>query len=381
MGHGRPPQSKRARASNGESAVTPVIGAILILAISVLGIAGVLYWGAPTLERIQAGNAQSAMVGEFEDLRAATRELSVPDHSRFPTVVVPGGELQIQKGSRIMVTTDHDSTHPTCDFRVTKWADTTDPTRFTLSTTGCRTTLFMSGTHTGANEAVLEVLAVSGPTTTARTVTSVGGGVYSVAGANFAAGDWLFRLSNGATPLVVYSQAWLHSGDQIRWDLGSGAGEYGIHLDAGTLFSRRQGTLFLERDASIGDSSFGTDYYGLWLRTLTADRYSGITGAGSHQVYLSLLGNAVRVDEPGVYNLRYDISGDLAQSWCNALVVRNTSLVGASYTSTPNAACAGDVDGVRSIRFQRADGADAGTDPDPFAFRMLHARIYASLSV
>src|SRR5688500_1999559 len=108
------------RGSASEAAVTPVIGAILILVISVLGIAGVLFWGAPLIERIQVQNAQVSMVGEFEDLRDSSRELSVPDHSRFPTVVLGRGELALERGSRIMVTLSYDSA---CDFHVTGWAN------------------------------------------------------------------------------------------------------------------------------------------------------------------------------------------------------------------------------------------------------------------
>src|SRR5687768_5034094 len=129
MGHGRPSHSRRSRAADGESAVTPVIGAILILAITILGIAGVLYWGAPMIDRIQAQNAQVAVVGEFQDLRDASSVLSVPDHSRFPTIVIPRGDLGLEKGTRIMVTSDRDTGNMGCDFRITHWADTAATTR------------------------------------------------------------------------------------------------------------------------------------------------------------------------------------------------------------------------------------------------------------
>jgi FlaG/FlaF family flagellin (archaellin) len=89
VGHVRPVQPRRSARSARQApaglardlaAVSPVIGSVLILVITVLGIAGVLYWGAPMIERIQVQNAQAAMVGEFEDLRDSSRELSVPDH-------------------------------------------------------------------------------------------------------------------------------------------------------------------------------------------------------------------------------------------------------------------------------------------------------------
>src|SRR5688572_28001382 len=160
MGHLRPSHSRRSRAPDGESAVTPVVGAILILAITILGIAGVLYWGAPMIDRIQSRNSQVAVVGEFQDLRDASSILSVPDHSRFPTIVIPRGELSLEEGTRIMVTSnrDYDGTandFPNCDFRVTNanWDGSPTSTVSTATTTGCRTT----GTS-------LKVYSVSGST-------------------------------------------------------------------------------------------------------------------------------------------------------------------------------------------------------------------------
>lgn len=379
MGHGRPSHSRRSRASDGESAVTPVIGAILILAITVLGIAGVLYWGAPMIDRIQAQNAQVAVVGEFNDLRDASSVLSVPDHSRFPTLVIPRGDLTLERGSRIMVTVDRDaSTYPNCDFHVTNWADTTARTQVTVSAPNCRTPIG-SGTP-GATEALLQIFQVSGGTIVQQTITTCCA-TPTVAAADFSSGDWLFRLANSACPNGICAEAWLHSGDRVAWDVAAASGIRGVAYENGAIFSEADGALFLEREATVGDSVFGSSYFGFWLRSLTASSYTGITGAGSHQVYLSLLGNYDRVESPSVSRLRFDAAGDLSEGWCRSFLARNTALVGASYES--QVADCGFVPGTteRSVCYTRLTANPCASATTAFTFRFLHARIYTSLSI
>lgn len=368
------------RRSASEDAVTPVIGAILILAITVLGIAGVLLWGAPLIDRIQARNAQSAMVGEFEDLRDASRELSVPDHSRFPTVVLSRGEISLEEGSRIMVTSNRDTGaggFTNCDFRITNWADATTPGSVNVATSSCR------------GSAQLQVYSVSG-----STVVSIHGPVSFSNGAtitpspavDFSQGDWLFRLTHvdcGADD--VCAAAWVISTDRLAWEMEASSGARSVVLDAGAIFSEEDGTTFLAKEPVIGDSAFGPTYYGLWLRTLNAASEGSLVGSGSHQVYLSLVGNHIRTDHSAVARLRYDISGDLAEAWCNSLIDRNDDLPGNYYRADSAMTCStGDANGVRSVCYSivSAGGNPCSSNPSTsFAFKFLHARIYTSLVI
>lgn len=361
-----------------ETAVTPVIGAVLILGITVLGIAGVLLWGAPLIDRIQSRNAQSAMVGEFEDLRDASRELSVPDHSRFPTVVLSRGAISLESGSRIMVTSIRDAgVNPNCDFHITNWADTATPGSVTLlSTSGCR-----SG-------ATVVTYSVSGSTVVQVDSRAASSGLVITPSpaVDFSQGDWLFRLVDaGCTPDTYCAASWLLSTDRLQWEMEGTSGARSVSLDAGAIFSQEDGTTFLAKEPIIGDTAFGSSYYGLWLRTLTAATEGSLSGAGSHQVYLSLVGNHVRTDSSAVARLRFDISGDLAEAWCNSLLDRNDELTGASYKEDATMTCAtGGADGVRSVCYARVDAtlnACTANNPATFAFKFLHARIYTSLVV
>src|SRR5262249_240747 len=137
---------------------------------------------------------------------------------------------------------------------------------------------------------------------------------------------------------------------------------------------------FLEKSAIIGDSVFGNSYYGLGLRSLAAASYNTITNSGDHQLYLSLIGTYDRVETSGAYRLRYDVAGTLAQSWCNALELRNNQVTGAKYASQTASCGQITTDGVRSVCYSKVASAPCTTVGSAFTFRFTHARIYTSLA-
>lgn len=345
----------------GDDGVSPVIGTILVLAITVFGIAALMVWGGPIIDRVQGQNAANAMQGEFEGLRDASQELSVPDHSRFPAVALPRGEIGIATGTRFMVTANHDPANPTCDLRMTGWGGTVAVDHVTLAAVGCRAV-------TASN---FDVYSVSG--TTLSKMTATVGATVTVTGADFHTGDWMFRITDGAASPLVYAEAWLHSSDRITWTLPSAVAPRALYLEGGAIFSQTGSTTFLAKAPPINDASFGVGYYGLWLRTYAGLNRGTLTQAGTHQVYLALSSNDLHVDNNTVSSLRYTFSGDLAQAWCNALLARNPTLTGAAYAQDASATCAaGDAQGIRSVTF-------AYTANAPFQFRFLHARIQSSL--
>ncbi|MES2153999.1 MAG: type IV pilin N-terminal domain-containing protein [bacterium] len=361
-----------------ERGVSPVIGTILILGITIVGIAGVLAYGAPAIDRIQARNAQASMEGSFETLRDDAQEMSVPDHARKPAINLPGGTIDLAAGDRFLIASDHDTAFQYCDLHVSDWSDA--GASVTISSTGCRSPSVTCTFPMAAGTACLEIDAVAGSTITRQTA-SLSGGTASVGGADFSKGDWAFRLTDGNANPTVYAEAWLHSADMVRWRMDTATGRYEEFFDGGAVFGQRSGGYYLEKEAPIGDSAFGPGYYGLWLRTLiaTGGIYAGVTGAKSHEVSMSLLGVATRVDEPTVYKLRFDWSGPLAQPWCNSFLLRNQQLGGAGiYTEDGTFNCtAGGSLGLRSLTYTCLTCAGAG---HPFKFRFLHARIATSLA-
>lgn len=58
-----------------DDAVSPVVGMILVLAISVVGIAAILYWGLPAIDEMKANVEHKSVESQFQELDAAIKEL------------------------------------------------------------------------------------------------------------------------------------------------------------------------------------------------------------------------------------------------------------------------------------------------------------------
>lgn len=368
-----------------DRAVSAVVGTLLILAMTIIGIAGVLVYGAPIIDRIQSRNAQVAMAVAFESLRDSVQELSVPDHARYPSITIPAGELSVQKGDRFLVTANHDADNQACDLRIKGWNDPGGDTDVEVTALGCRNPTTACTTPMADGSACFEIHGVTGSTVT-RQSAALAGGVATVGSADFAKGDWLFRLTDGNLEPVVYAEAWLHSTDQLAWQLQSSTGTWEQFFEAGAVFSATDGSYFMEKEATIGDAAFGPGYYGFWLRTLIVPgaAYTSIQDTSSHSILFSLMGVSTRIDDAATYLLRYDINGPLAEPWCNSFLLRNdrfgpAASPSAEYRQDGDATCPlGDADGTRSVTFACLTCPGAGA---PFQFRFLNARVATSLAV
>lgn len=359
--------------------VTPVLGSILVLGITVLGVAAVLMWGAPTIQRIQDRNAQMGMTGEFEDLRLSGLALSVPDASRTPTIVLQNGELDLRPGTRSMVTANHDNqyalAYPDCDFHVTGWHDS-DAT-VTVSTDSCRGdtgTIHVTGDCTGLlptqDKACLEIWKVSGNNLVKQEVTSGVGSTYEVTGEDFSTGHWLFRLTDGEADAEVYAQAWLFSSDMHVWNLESPLGERLVYHDGSAVFSQVGEQVYLESELPLQEDAFGSGDFVLWLRSFSAISEASVTGPRSTTVFMGLVGSYTRIDEDAVDRLRFDFEGTLSGPWCQAYLARNNDIDTGEYTLDIGTSCDDD---VPSLLYT----PDSGTVPVEF----LHANIRTSLVV
>lgn len=58
-----------------EDAVSPVVGMILVLAISIVGIAAILYWGLPAIDEMKANVEHRSVEAQFEELDSSIKEL------------------------------------------------------------------------------------------------------------------------------------------------------------------------------------------------------------------------------------------------------------------------------------------------------------------
>lgn len=369
------------------AALTPVIGTLLIIAITIMGMTVIMVWGAPTIEALRLGNAQDTIVGEFEQIRIDAHVLSVEDSSRLPLVNIPGGELSLEQGSRIMVSyvyhnaTDAPLLAGCTDLVVTGWnsAPTTD---LDLTGTTCGTiedTLAACGT----NECVRIYEVRGGSLIEKGVLYDPGTGIAQNLTEDFTdpAKDWLIRITNDtATNSEVYAEAWIFSADRLAWTQAGGVGTYSAFYDMGAVFSSREGSIFQEKRPFVQERHFGESVFFFRLDTLDAfDDYRSIATSDSVQVFLALQSMHARADVPNVPELRFVFQGDLAEAWCGSLLVRNSFITGGAYAEDADlglgaSSCTdGNSEGLRGVIY-----SESGVG---FPFQFIHANVRAVLQI
>lgn len=361
-----------------------MIGTILILLISVLGISAVMAWGAPTVQKIQDRNALVAMSQEFEDVRHNTLRLTVADSSYFPTVVVSEGDLGYREGTRIMVTVaieDPDESDQVCDFAV-----------YGFTEAGADSVSYDADCdkNGGDPDFNFEAWRVNGASVTRvmnDEAESAGTGKTSSTNSSldFSQGDWMFQITNatGSGTERSYAEAWLISTEQIRWDLTSSQREMAVITEGGMIFSLLDDTYFLERFASIQEDAFGNDDTVARIPVYSSSGITTASGRGGYSVFLGLEGNHLRNSTDAVAQVRYTFAGELAESWCNSFIDRNLDLDENRYTEVAvhdghalgATTCAtGDAAGLRAVKYSSPSG-------DTFPYEFIHAIVSTTISV
>ncbi|MEK6976460.1 MAG: hypothetical protein AABY18_08985 [Candidatus Thermoplasmatota archaeon] len=358
--------------SSRESGVSAVIGTVIVLAITVAGIATVLFMGTPVLTNLRERAALENVVGQMEEVRAAANDMYVPDESRYPTISIPAGHFALGEGSHMLITVDHDSDNTACDLRVADWEDWDN--RITVTASGCRSLVTVAATCAGvasiSGEACLEVAKVDGAVETVEHWTSAGP-PYDLASAIDPDFDYVFRLVNNEATPVVYAQAWLLHMDRLAWSTGNVHSSY----EGGGIFAQEGNGFFLASSPLVSEDP-GTGPYFLRVPTLQGSEYGEFSGSGSHSIGLILRSGHVRADMVLATQVRLDFHGDLAEPWCNAFLLRDTlaSLDGDYYTedaAEPTHACSGESpDEVRSVKYD---------EPAAFRFTLTQTILHGSI--
>lgn len=369
--------------SSHDDAVTPVIGTVIVLAITVAGIGMALFMGGPVLVRLRERAALENVVGQFEDVRVAANDMYIPDESRYPTISIPAGQLILGQGSHMLVTVNNDATKPDCDFRVTEWADWNNQLAVSFPAATCRT--MMACPATGTN-ACLQVHRVDGATETA--VTASGAGSITLGEDLSKDSDYVFRILDSAS--AIQAQAWLFHMDRLSWNTGAVDAAY----EGGGIFAQEGEGFYLASSPLVSEDPLSGPFF-LRVPTLQDSAYGGFTGSGSHSVGLVMDSGHLRVDLALANLVRLDFHGDLAEPWCNAFLLRDVlaSLDGDYYrdvakpTGTPAHgdndpahACSGGnaADGVRSVKYQERNASDVVV---PFRFTLTQTVLHASLII
>lgn len=85
-----------------DDAVSPVVGMILVLAISIVGTATILYWGLPAIDEMKANVEYRSVQGQFAELDATLKELAAGTTEKTANRWQPSlsrGEIAVRNGT------------------------------------------------------------------------------------------------------------------------------------------------------------------------------------------------------------------------------------------------------------------------------------------
>ena len=354
-----------------DDGVTPVVGTIMILAITVLGIGTIMLWGAPTLQAIQDQNAVVAMQGELLEVRTGTLDLMIDKSSRVPQIVVESGTLSIQEGTRYLITSDQfdvqGGDYVGCHMVVTGW---TDGGAFDLDKgcTALATAPAVDCDDAAAGDRCLLVSAVTGSNEAgadlSATVTDTGTSWQFTFddGSDLSDGTWALRLYDEDGDIAA--QSWLLETDRIAWELATQSGTYGVHLDGGSVFEIDGIRSYLVKSPALQEDASGLDDVFLRIPSYLEGERSAVSAPVTASIFIGQVGNNhVRIQSDDTDLIRYAFDGELAESWCNSLLARNTQFSPARYAKPTTDSCSDD---------PAVATYDLGTS---FPFELSHARI------
>ncbi len=360
-----------------DDAVTPVVGTVLVLLISMAGMGAILAWGVPTVQGIQDQSALAAMQGEFSDIRLDTVQLTIVDTARTAFVTLSAGELSLEEGSRFAIAAMHNQVFPdtttyetACDIRVTGWHDTSDTLLVReLGDCGVITSGAVVGNDLGFQIAELVGSSVQ---TRAGALISGSGANWTIQspGDDFSTGDWRLRLVDADGE--VHAQVFILGTKQLAWHLTTSVTDIDLNLEAGALFQVQHPIVYNLVPLRVNEEIFVTGDHILEIPTYTGSPRA-VTAPSDPQVFMQLQGSHARVVGQDTLRVRYDISGELAEAWCNTLVFRSDKVTVGNYTALPTADCEdGDANGVRSVVFEPTASS--------FPFEFIQKRVFVAVS-
>lgn len=353
-----------------ESGVSPLVGTVLVLGISVAGTAAALLLGAPALERLQEQAALDAMVAQFEAVREAQSAMSLAGDGRTLGTSLPSGVLRVEPGTRWLVTANQDPTYPLCDLRILDWADGDRDIHLDLASAGpCRSLVgnqavdcLLAELPAGeATSACLEVYRVDGDTEVPVPIDSTTGTRIRLEEGLAADATYVLRLTDLETS--VYTQAWLLPTDRLHWS----GGRVGLDLEGGALVAHgRSG----DRTVAPPRIDEGVSTAGPLLVVfpgLRAEHGTQVQGGGTQTMGLRLEASYVR-HQGTAYLVRVDLAGQNAQPLCEALLQGSLdaaaaweadTLTGECGTTGVQATVPVTEDDTVSATFNPANGPDA----------------------
>jgi len=321
--------------------------------------AGILLWGVPAIQGLQDHAEFQSMITQAHQLNGELLTLRDAGTTRPVTISMNQGTLDVEQGSRWVVTAAADEAYSPVYF--TKWEDDSGLAAKSLPVVATTVTVDK---------------AVGGTFTRLATVTcNAGGDCETGLAASQLEGNTIRVQFKSATLLKL--EAWIYDAGRITYTMNSDAK---IHLEMGTVFTEQSGRLFLESKPTVKEPVFDVSPMdaSYLVRAFQMEGDSVVVGKGRHSVYAYLDNNygttrgrpyispaytvRVQVDDSGAQATL----GTLEEGICNYLITLDY------YTAAADC----DAGGV-SVLYDPPNAAD--TNSGKFTYELNQAVVRATV--
>lgn len=293
-----------------DTAVSPIVGSILILVIMIMSIAGILGWGVPAIQGLQDHAEFQSVLTQFLQMASDVRNLRDPQNTREVRLSLAGGVLSYGSGSRWVISAARDAAYN--DFHLTGW-EGPNPASVTLG-----------GIPPLTASSQVTVDEVTGGSFATRTsCTGVGCSTVSLGTApnNVALDTDVARiqLKEG----TVKAEAWILNVGRITYRQAFTGISY-IHFEMGAVFTQQDKVFFIDESPATKDPDYALtpEDTNLFVRALQlTGSAASQSGKGRYPILFNLVDNygssRGRPSFDPATMVRFQIDGDLEAAFCN----------------------------------------------------------------
>ncbi len=304
-----------------DDAVSPVIGMILVLAISVVGIGAILVWGLPTIDAMKERVEYKSVQNQFHELDSSVRELVAGTAGKTAKRWQPTmsrGAINVEANSeRWLVTIDKGTSY---DFTYLDFEDNDNSLTIANHDAAAKSVIVRAGTIDGSAELAVNASAVSGTPAQMTTAVSIPAGgskafyFYKTNGQprTLSGTSFHFEILIGTT---VVSEAWLTDVGTIHYSLDSARDDMHVYSSNGAIIMGQGTGIYVENQPPIPPPRTSAGSHRFFMRMVQFNGTGSFSGEGRFDVLLSLYATATLADESGVTSAKVYVTGNLTNAW------------------------------------------------------------------
>lgn len=320
-----------------DEGVSPVVGMILVLAISVVGISAILYWGLPAIDEMKANVEFRSVQSQFEELDATIKELVAGTTEKTAKRWQPSlnrGMVNVYNNTEQWL------------FGIETYAATSNE-EFMYGRLTDGNDSFAIYSNNSTNAIHVKAYIVTGTSTsTTLNVTAWGvAGTAQMADASqtFVAGNWYnfkvtqsnvaARIENATFKFEIYksnvlvAQAWYAATGRIDFQLDAGVGSKTVVANNGAVFTGTNYQFAMVNTPPIPPPSNTSGVPRTFARMISIGGNASFAGTDTYDLLISLYATATLASydcaetdrDDCVKNVKYVNFGVYRDPWYNSL--------------------------------------------------------------